>query len=167
MGEEMRRLITAGLGLLFLATPALAEEITWQDVIPQLEGCWEGTGLGGDSFECWVVHEDGRADGMFLQRQDSKPSFAEILTIDEFETGVEMRLKHVFPDMKGWEEKDDFVTFPFVEAKPDSLIFNGLIIRFVGDDTLEIDVTLHMKDGSTQVMPFKFARTATLDRPKN
>ena len=68
MGEEMRRLITAGLGLLFLATPALAEEITWQDVIPQLEGCWDGTGLGGDSFECWVVHEDSRADGMFLQR---------------------------------------------------------------------------------------------------
>lgn len=146
---------------LALATPALAEDLTWRDVTPQLEGCWQGTGLGGEVWECWVVHENGRADGMFLLRKEGAPVFQEILTIDEFENGPQMRLKHVNGDMTGWEEKDDFTKFDFVSAEANQITFKGLTFNFEGDDLL-INLSMRMKDGDVRIMPFEFKRTAAM-----
>lgn len=161
----MLRIISTTALLIATAMPALASDLSWRDVSPKLEGCWEGTGLGGDVWECWVVHENGRADGMFLMRKDGAPGFAEILTIDEFEGAVQMRLKHVNGDMTGWEEKDDFTKFDFVEASADSLSFKGLKLNFVGEDALQIDLTMKMSDGETRIMPFNFTRVATISSP--
>lgn len=149
---------------LSLTTPAAADDMDWRKATHILEGCWEGTGLGGDVAECWIVADDGRADGMFLMRRDGQPAFAEIITIDDFGDGPEMRLKHVHADMTGWEEKDEYVSFRFLSAGPERLTFKGVVLRFDGADIMNTELKMEMKDGEVRTMPFNFTRTASVTR---
>jgi hypothetical protein len=160
----MIRSISLALSLCAMSSPTWAADTSWTDVTPRLEGCWEGEGLGGQVSECWLIADDGRADGMFLMRKNDKPNFAEILTIDDFGDGPEMRLKHVFGDMTGWEEKDDYVSFKLVSADADTLTFKGLVLIFDGDDKLRTELKMTMKNGETRLMPFSFRRTAQIAR---
>ncbi|MEM9599896.1 MAG: DUF6265 family protein [Pseudomonadota bacterium] len=160
----MLRFIASALFTCLFTAPALAQDLSWRDVTPKLQGCWDGTGMGGSVSECWLVAEDGRADGLFLMRQDGAPTFSEILTIDDFGEGVEMRLKHVNPDMTGWEEKDDFVRFRLTGVEADQLIFKGLTLRFTGDDQLDIELMMTFGEGEPRAVPFSFTRTAYVVR---
>lgn len=159
-----RALIT--LAILAVAAPAFGDDIYWRDVTPRLEGCWSGTGMGGEVHECWVVAEDGRADGLFLIRQDNAPLFAEIIAIDDFGEGPQMRLKHVNPDMTGWEEKEEHLTFRLLEVAPNTLTFKGLVLSLEDDDTLNIDLQMRMGDGEARTVPFRFIRTTQMIRTK-
>lgn len=157
----MKKTITACLGALTLtltATTVAAQETDWRSVTPKLQGCWDGEGLGGQVSECWLVSPSGRADGMFLLQKDEQPVFAEILVIDDFGDGAQMRLKHVNPDMTGWEDKDDYVQFTLQAASEDRLIFKGLSLIFDGDDKLRAELMMRMKDG-IEMVPFDFIRT--------
>lgn len=75
-----------------------------------------------------------------------------------------MRLKHVYGDMTGWEEKDDYVSFKLVSAHADTLTFKGLVLIFDGDDKLRTELKMTMKNGETRLMPFSFRRTAQIAR---
>jgi hypothetical protein len=79
--------------------------------------------------------------------KDGKPVFYEILTLLESEGSVELRLKHVNPDMTGWEEKNGFVTFKLVKHDPSGAYFSGLTFRRVNDDVME--GYLALRDRST------------------
>lgn len=160
----MLRSIFLSLSLCAVANTALATDISWQDITPKLEGCWDGKGMGGTVSECWIIAEDGRADGMFLLRTDDKLNFAEILTIDTFGDGVEMRLKHVNPDMTGWEEKDDYTRFQLVSVEHDRLIFKGLTLIFEGDSHLTAELQMTSSEDKVRTVTFDFVRTAHLDR---
>lgn len=72
------------------------------------------------------------------------------MTLLEVEGSVEMRLKHVHPDMKGWEEKDDFVTFKLVRHDDSGAYFEGLTFRRAGPD--RIDGFLALRDRKTGTM---------------
>ncbi|GLQ21004.1 DUF6265 family protein [Algimonas porphyrae] len=161
----MLRFLLLGLSLSSLAGTALAQDVDWRNITPRLEGCWHGTGMGGVVSECWLVADNGRADGMFLMRQKDAPTFAEIITIDAFDDGVEMRLKHVNADMTGWEEKDKYTRFRFLSAEADRLNFKGLSLIFVGDDRLETELMMTFGDGEPRMVPFSFTRTATVNPP--
>ena len=66
----------------------------------------------------------------------------EVLTLLESEGSVELRLKHVNPDMTGWEEKNGFVTFCLVKQDASAAYFSGLTFRRLADDTLEAYLAL-------------------------
>src|SRR5688572_24666958 len=74
-----------------------------------IAGRWQGQGLGGSVDEVWSEPAGGSMVGHFRLVRDGKPVFYEIMTVIEVEGSLEMRLKHVNPDMTGWEEKADFV----------------------------------------------------------
>jgi hypothetical protein len=120
--------------------------------------------MGGTVSECWIIAADGRADGMFILRTNDTPNFAEILTIDAFGEDVEMRLKHVSPDMTGWEEKDDYTRFRLVSVEPNKLIFKGLTLIFEGDSELKAELQMKSGEGKVRTVTFNFVRTAHLDR---
>lgn len=160
----MLRTLCLASSLILLASPALAEDHAWRELTPKLEGCWDGSGMGNPVSECWIVAEDGRADGLFIMRKNGGPYFAEIIAIDDFGAGVEMRLKHVNGDMTGWEEKDDYVSFRLTGVEADRLIFKGLTLTFDGNDRLSADLTMSFGADDIRNVPFNFMRTATLDR---
>jgi hypothetical protein len=102
-----------------------------------LAGRWTGEGLGGRIEETWSTPDGGAMVGYFRLVKEDKPVFYEIMTILEIEGGLEMRLKHVNPDMTGWEEKNDFVTFRLVKQDDTGVWFDGLTFRRTGPDAME------------------------------
>jgi hypothetical protein len=103
--------------------PARVADQAW------LSGQWIGEGLGGHIDEVWSQPEGGAMVGYFRLVKDGKPVFYEIMTLLESEGSVEMRLKHVNPDMTGWEEKAAFVTFRLVKHDATGAYFSGLTFR--------------------------------------
>lgn len=102
-----------------------------------LVGRWHGEGLGGVIEEVWSEPAGGAMVGYFRLVQNGKPSFYEIMTLVEAENSVEMRLKHVNPDMTGWEEKADFVTFRLVRQDASGAYFEGLTFRRTDPDRID------------------------------
>lgn len=124
-----------------------------------LAGRWVGEGLGGSIDEVWSEPAGGAMVGYFRLVQDGKPVFYEIMTLLESEGSVEMRLKHVNPDMTGWEEKADFVTFKLAKLEPDAIYFSGLTFRRAGPDRLEIYLSLRNRaDGTVREEKFTMTR---------
>ena len=136
--------LVAGL-LCFL--PAVAESqqdeahINIQDSA-WLAGHWIGDGFGGTSEELWTKPVDGVMMGMFrLHDKDGKLVFYEFLTLDD----KGLTLKHFHPDLKGWETKDEVVTFNMVETPPGKIILKGL--RFEKKSETEMHISLSLRRG--------------------
>jgi hypothetical protein len=87
--------------------------------------------------------------GYFRLVREGKPVFYEIMTLLETEGSVEMRLKHVNPDMTGWEEKNGYVTFRLVRQDPTGAYFEGLTFRRVDSDRIEGFIALRDKASGT------------------
>ena len=102
-----------------------------------LAGTWTGEGLGGRIEEVWSAPDGGAMVGYFRLVKDDKPVFYEIMTLIEIDGSVEMRLKHANPDMTGWEEKKDFVTFKLVRHDDTGAWFSGLTFRRINPDLME------------------------------
>ena len=97
--------------------------------------------------------------GYFRLVKDGKPVFYEIMTLLEIDGSVEMRLKHVNPDMTGWEEKADFVTFKLARVEKDALYFSGLTFKRTAPDRVEIYLALRNRsDGSVREEKFTMSR---------
>lgn len=92
--------------------------------------------------------------GMFRLYSKEKPIFYEFWSAFEEEGSVTMRLKHFNPDMKGWEEKDAFVTFRLVKADADTIWFEGLTYSKQKDGSLKGFIALKQKDGSVKEETF-------------
>lgn len=127
-----------------------------------LTGRWKGEGLGGSVEEAWAEPAGGAMVGYFRLVRDGKPVFYEIMTLLEVEGSVELRLKHVNPDMTGWEEKADFVTFRLVKLDGGAAYFSGLTFRRSGD-RLEIYLALRNRTDNS-VREEKFSMTRAPER---
>ena len=103
--------------------PIDMEDFSW------LEGCWDGTGLGGKCTELWSGPEGGSVIGSFRYVSDDKVVFTEHFVIRKEADSVALLLKHFDADFKGWEEKDKCVTFKFVKQDGDNFMFEGLTYR--------------------------------------
>jgi hypothetical protein len=133
--------------------PARVADLAW------LAGRWVGEGLGGNVEEAWSAPDAGAMVGYFRLVKDGKTVFYELMTLLEVEGSVEMRLKHANPDMTGWEEKNDFVTFRLVKHDPTGAYFSGLTFRRVNDDLIEGYLALRNRtDKSVREEKFVYRR---------
>ena len=123
--------------------PAKVSDLAW------LSGRWTGDGLGGRVDEVWSEPDAGSMVGYFRLVKDGKPVFYEIMTLLEAEGSVEMRLKHVNPDMTGWEEKNAFVTFKLVKHDATGAYFSGLTFKRVGPDQIDGYLALRNRTDNT------------------
>ena len=126
------------------------EKLSW------LNGCWKGTGLGGEVQECWVSSPDGIYTSVFQMAKDGKQQFSEIVTIAEFDGTLAMRVKHFDPSFNQWASDQGVgVTFPFVDIGANFIQFDGLRYELL-DDVLH--VTVDMKKGD-EIHQVKFVYT--------
>jgi hypothetical protein len=117
------------------------------DRLAWLVGHWEGEAFGGTFEESWSPPSVGTMVGSFKLKHDGKPTMYELFLLVEEEGTLTIKLKHFDPDLKGWEEKDDFVSFPLVKITDDAAHFDGL--TYVRRSTDEIAVFLAIrKDGT-------------------
>jgi Domain of unknown function (DUF6265) len=131
--------------------PISIEDFSW------LEGCWEGTGLGGKCTELWSGPEGGSVMGSFRYVSDDKVVFTEHFVIRKEGDSVALLLKHFDADFKGWEEKDKCVTFKFVKQDGDDFMFEGLTYRRMGKDKMEVYVVIE-ENSKRQEAKFEFSR---------
>ena len=145
------------LFLLCLSAPVFADDDVTIDDFSFLTGAWSGTGFGGISEEIWMPASGGRLFGIFKQSTEEELVFTEFMEISETDEGWILRLKHFNPDFSGWEEKNDYVTFPFRSVSKNKAVFGGLTYEIVASGHLEISLRLRHDDGSTTTEIFDLA----------
>lgn len=142
---------------LMLEEGEVGEEASISDVA-FLVGHWQGEGMGGFNEEVWGEPLGGSMLGTFRHLQNDEASFSEIMQISEEEGTLALRLKHFNPDLTGWEEKDDMVTFPLVRADPgEAAYFRGLTYKRTAENELTIYLALHSR-GQVQEVVFVLHR---------
>ena len=135
------------------AARATLQDLAW------LAGEWSGTGLGGATEETWSAPAGGAMMGMFRLVKDGRVVFYEFLTLVEQDGAVLLRLKHFNPDLTGWEEKADFVTFRLLKATATEAYFDGLTFRRDGPDRTHIYLAIRNRaDGSVREETFVHSR---------
>lgn len=138
-------------GAVFADAEADVGDLNW------LSGRWTGEGFGGAAEEIWSPAKGGVMMGMFRHHQAGEIlSFYEFMTIDK----KGLRIKHFHPDMKGWEQKDDFELFPFVEQADARVVFDGLTYEITAPGELKISLQVKSESGeeTTEVFTLKRAR---------
>lgn len=90
-----------------------------------LAGTWRGkTGAGADPIEeHWTEPLARTMVGMFRWVREGKLWFYEILSIEEEPDGLIFRIKHYDAGMKGWEAKDEAVTFHLTLLTENEAVF--------------------------------------------
>ncbi len=152
--------------LLVLAFLLLAPSSFGADSEPTIDdfaflvGYWEGTGFGGQSEEMWMPPRDGRMFGIFKQSANSALQFSEYIEITNEKGAFELRLRHFNSDFTAWEDKEEFVSFPFVSIEKNKAVFEGLSYEITEDDELLVSLVLYSSDGSQRTEHFRFKRVS-------
>jgi hypothetical protein len=93
--------------------------------------------------------------------KDDKPLFYELLTLGEERGSLVIRLKHFNPDLTGWEERGDSVSFPFVVKQGGVLHFEGMAFKPRGKNAVTVYLAIqNEKDGSVREAEFHYTRVA-------
>jgi hypothetical protein len=129
------------------APPATADQVRVIESASWLAGRWVGEGLGGELEETWSTPASGQMVGHFRLVRGGVVAFYEICLLDVADGGLRMRVKHFNPDFVGWEERDGWHAFNPVSASADTLAFTGLTLRRVGENELEIVISIRYADG--------------------
>lgn len=124
--------------------PAQIEDLAW------LAGYWRGEGLGGESEEIWGQPIGDRMLGVFSLSREGSLVFSEAMSLVEEGGSLVLKIKHFSRDFTGWEEKDDFVSFPLVRLGEQEAFFSGLTFRRQGDQ-LEAFVVLESGEEAGEV----------------
>ncbi|MBX3390661.1 MAG: hypothetical protein KF691_14535 [Phycisphaeraceae bacterium] len=98
-----------------------------------LKGCWQGS-MGADSFveETWSEPNGRNCIGMFRwNKPDGNASVFELLTIQEENGTLLLRLRHHSAQGVAWEEKEKPMVFALAEKTPTMLRFDAF--RDAGD----------------------------------
>lgn len=130
---------------------ASIEELDW------LAGFWRANDGPGLSEEVWMPPSHGSMAGAFKDARDGSIVFYEFVEIVEEESSLTLKVKHFDSQLVGWEEKEDFVSFPLVQLGENEAFFSGLTYRRVGDE-LRAFVAIQQDDGSLGEIGFIYSR---------
>jgi hypothetical protein len=131
---------------------AMLEQMAW------LVGHWSGPAFGGVCEEVWSAPAGGAMMGMFRLVQGEATVFYEFLTLTQEQGTLSLQLKHFQPDLTGWEDKQDRVTFALVAMEPEAAHFEGMSFHRTDEDHITIYLAIRQKDGSYQETTFAYAR---------
>ena len=123
-----------------------------------LTGRWTGEGLGAVVEEVWLPPAGGAMVGAFRLVRDGAVDFYEIVTLGEDDGSLKLSLRHYSPDLTPWEGEIEPVDFPLVRRTEDTLWFDGLTIRRMGEDRMRIWVALRSREGDSSEALFEYRR---------
>ena len=109
--------------------------------------------------EVWSQPNTTSMLGYFQLTKDGKPVFYEIMTLLEHNGTVEMRLKHLNPDMTGWEEKAAYQTFTLEKLDASGAYFDGLLLKRIDANTID-GTFIVRRGGKVSEEKFTYRRTA-------
>jgi len=150
----MRNLIIVAVVAVALPVWAADPGTATVDDLAWLAGSWSGEAFGGTFEETWNPPSGGTMVGLFKLMRDGRPEMYELMRIADVDGRVVLEVKHFSADFTAWEEKDEAVRFPLVDARDGYAAFDGLV--FERQDDGSIRAALAMKDPNGTV------RTETL-----
>ena len=122
-----------------------------------MSGYWQGEMWGGHIEEVWSQPLASSMMASFKFAADQEVKFYEIITLFEHQGSLLLRLKHFSAELKGWEEKDDYMEFKLVKLDKHSAYFEGYTYRLVSPDELHVFVVIDDK-GQKNETKFVFKR---------
>jgi len=132
-------------------SPPAAHPCAW------LEGRWVGAGLGGEVEETWLAPRGGAMVGVFRMASEERVSFYELMTIEEGPDGPQMRLKHFHADLRGWEERDESLVWPYESLGDRAARFGPVTYDLVKDGVLRATVEIE-QGGEVTTEELRFRR---------
>lgn len=132
--------------------PAKLADVAW------LAGHWQGPALGGLSEEVWTPPLGGSMMGSYKLVRGDSVVFYEILTLTEEQGSLVMRLKHFNGNLTGWEEKGEVRSFPLVRITATEAFFDGMTIRRLDADRLQVQLAIRMPGGAHREEEFRYRR---------
>lgn len=140
--------------------PPAAElsQIAW------LAGQWSGTGVNGNpAHEAWLPPSGDTMVGVFVQENgEGGLMFTEHMYLREVDGTITLSLKHFNPDLTGWEERDDMLTWRLLSLEHCAAYFSGLTFRCANnentDDGLIVAVRMRADGDEISELLFEFAR---------
>ena len=134
--------------------PAQIAQLAW------LAGSWSGSGIdSAPAHESWLPPTGKTMVGLFVQEDgEGGLMFTEHMYISEVDGSLVVRLKHFHPDLTGWEEKDEMLTFRLVALEPCAAYFNALTYRCAnGVNTQDgIVAAVRMQGGGDEIRELVF-----------
>lgn len=127
-------------------TDVKIEDFAW------IAGHWRGKAMGGEFEETWNPPLGDSMIGMFKLIKDGKTVFTEIVMLHKVDGRFVMRVKHFDEKFVGWEAKDKSINFPFEKLEKDGIIFDGLRMKRVSNDQLQIVVRVRNGDKIGQIV---------------
>ena len=129
------------------------EDLSW------LSGYWKGEAMGGIIEETWTPAIGGSMMCSFKLTVNNEVVFYEFVSLTEENETLQLRLKHFHPNLDGWEDKEDKITWKLVEVTPNKVYFSGFTFEKVDDNHLNIYVVFE-EGGKTSEMKFSYQRVA-------
>lgn len=124
-----------------------------------LAGHWVGTGFGGAHVEeVWLPPLGSSMTGVFRLVAGGRAQVYEIFALVPVGDTVELRLKHFTSELKGWEQKDEWVTFRLVRIAPGEAQFEGLTFRVGDDGVMRVWLVTKARDGTTAEQEMVYRR---------
>lgn len=151
----MRKKIVLFLCLLCSSTAFASDlkKLAW------LQGCWSGSGLGGQVDECWIQDQSGKLTSVYQLQRNGKQIFSKIVTLDEFNGQIEMRVRHFNNHLEQWNsDKGLYQLFKLLTQEPHLLVFNGLTIELVNPNIIRVQLDFKEKNGSIRTEEYLLAR---------
>lgn len=121
-----------------------------------LSGYWRGESSIGIAEETWMPPSHGTMVGAFKVVRENQPYFYEFVEISEEEGSLTLKVKHFSAELHGWEEKDNYVSFPLVKLGHHEAYFGGLTYRRTRDTELRVYVAVKQEDGRLEEIEFVF-----------
>ncbi|MEO1261798.1 MAG: DUF6265 family protein [Bacteroidota bacterium] len=118
---------------------------------------WEGVGFGAKVEENFGPPMGETMIGTFRMIKDGKPVFYEMLLIEPDGNSLAYKVKHFNADFSGWEEKEDFVSFPLIKIEKNRYYFDGLTMVHEGD-VLTHYLAMKEKDGTFNEVTLNYRR---------
>lgn len=124
-----------------------------------LEGRWTGQGFGGELEEVYGPPQAGAILATFRLVKDNQPVFYELCLLAQEGNSLVYKVKHFNPDLTGWEEKDEYISFPLVKMAGDTTYFHGITFVRAGDACTHY-LAMKQKDGSYREAKTSYKRAA-------
>ncbi|PCI70083.1 MAG: hypothetical protein COB38_07735 [Gammaproteobacteria bacterium] len=134
-----------------ISPKAKIEQVSW------IAGHWKGEAFGGQTEEIWSKPSAGSMMCVFKLFKDNQVNFYEIEIIREVNNSLVLELKHFSKELKGWEEKNEKVSFPLVKLGKNVAYFEGMTFKKISDDVLHVFVDIEDQGKHSEVL-FEYER---------